>query len=161
MPADMKRYPTSWKAIRERILERANNKCEWCKIPNYAVAYRKREEDGAWVPLCGSGPCDAAGQGKDWPGWNSITFSEAREFAEAQNQCYAGKRRCDDDGNTWVVIVLTIAHVSNPDPMDCREENLAALCQRCHNRHDVPMRRANSKQTRVAKFYEKQEGLPI
>lgn len=48
-------------------------------------------------------------------------------------------------------IVLTIAHVHNPDPMDCRPENLAALCQRCHNRHDMPMRRANAKATLARK----------
>jgi hypothetical protein len=47
------------------------------------------------------------------------------------------------DGEKVVRIILTIAHVHNPDPADCRDENLAALCQRCHNRHDAPMRLRN------------------
>lgn len=33
-------------------------------------------------------------------------------------------------------IVLTTAHL-NHDPSDNREENLAALCQRCHLAHDL------------------------
>ena len=35
-----------------------------------------------------------------------------------------------------VRVVLTIAHL-NHDPRDCRDENLTALCQRCHNRLDI------------------------
>ena len=53
-------------------------------------------------------------------------------------------------GFNAIVTVLTIAHIDNPDPMDCRPENLAALCQRCHNRHDAPMRAANRKAKREA-----------
>lgn len=48
-------------------------------------------------------------------------------------------------------IVLTVAHLHNPDPMDCRAENLAALCQRCHNRLDMPMRQSNARKTRATK----------
>ncbi|HEX9005434.1 MAG TPA: hypothetical protein VGB07_36340 [Blastocatellia bacterium] len=33
-------------------------------------------------------------------------------------------------------IILTTAHL-NHDPTDNREENLAALCQRCHLAHDL------------------------
>lgn len=29
------RYPKDWKKIRERILTRAHNKCEWCGAPNH------------------------------------------------------------------------------------------------------------------------------
>lgn len=46
-------------------------------------------------------------------------------------------------------IVLTIAHLEDPDPMNCADENLAALCQRCHNRLDVPMRQSNARKTRA------------
>lgn len=54
-------------------------------------------------------------------------------------------------------IVLTIAHIQNPDPMDCRPENLQALCQRCHNRLDAPMRAKKAAQTRKAR--KSQRGL--
>ena len=31
------RYPANWKEIRAAILERANNKCEFCGIENYMI----------------------------------------------------------------------------------------------------------------------------
>jgi 5-methylcytosine-specific restriction endonuclease McrA len=49
-------------------------------------------------------------------------------------------------------IVLTIAHINDPDPMNCADDNLQALCQRCHNRLDAPMRAKNAAKTRRAKF---------
>lgn len=33
-------------------------------------------------------------------------------------------------------VVLTIAHVHDPDPMNVEPGNLAALCNRCHLNHD-------------------------
>lgn len=50
-----------------------------------------------------------------------------------------------------IMIVLTIAHLDNPDPMACEDSNLAALCQRCHNRLDSPMRVKNATKTRLKK----------
>lgn len=41
---------------------------------------------------------------------------------------------------TGAVVVLTVAHL-NHTPEDCRDENLAALCQKCHNSYDAPTRR--------------------
>lgn len=35
-------------------------------------------------------------------------------------------------------VVLTTAHVIDPDPMNVNDWNLAALCQRCHLNHDRP-----------------------
>lgn len=45
-------------------------------------------------------------------------------------------------------IVLTVAHIENPDPMDVRDENLQALCQKCHNVLDAPMRAKHAAETR-------------
>lgn len=39
-------------------------------------------------------------------------------------------------------IVLTIAHLDH-DPSNNDADNLAALCQRCHNRHDAAHRARN------------------
>lgn len=50
-----------------------------------------------------------------------------------------------------VRIVLTIAHVHDPNPANCADDNLAALCQRCHNILDMPMRQANAALTRRRK----------
>lgn len=55
------------------------------------------------------------------------------------------------DGLKVVEIVLTIAHVNDPDPANCADDNLEALCQRCHNLLDAPMRAKNAAQTRRAK----------
>ena len=52
------------------------------------------------------------------------------------------------EGYKVIKIVLTVAHIYNPDPMDCRPENLAALCCQCHNKHDAPMRARNAKTTK-------------
>jgi len=42
-----------------------------------------------------------------------------------------------------IKIVLTIAHIHDPNPMNCDPSNLAALCQKCHNGHDAKMRAKN------------------
>lgn len=115
MPCDYKKYPPNWKTeIRPRILERAQNRCEWCGVENEAFGVRL--ESGDFLPLT---PME----------------TEAADL----------------DGMKVIKIVLTIAHVHDPNPMNCDDDNLAALCQRCHNRHDAPMRRANAKATRKAK----------
>lgn len=42
-------------------------------------------------------------------------------------------------------VVLTVAHLDHT-PENCTDDNLAALCQRCHNRYDAPTRRAGIRQ---------------
>lgn len=39
-PENKNRYPKDWKQIRQRILERANNRCEVCGIQNYSMVER-------------------------------------------------------------------------------------------------------------------------
>lgn len=34
------RYPVNWTQIRARILKRARNRCEFCRVKNYAVGFR-------------------------------------------------------------------------------------------------------------------------
>lgn len=47
MPCDYKKYHPEWKTkIRPDILERANNCCEVCGVPNYAIIHRV---DGNWI----------------------------------------------------------------------------------------------------------------
>lgn len=42
-PENKARYPANWKEIRANILRRADNKCEFCGIDNYALTiHRKR-----------------------------------------------------------------------------------------------------------------------
>lgn len=107
-PENQARYPADWKAIRERILARAGNRCELCFLPNGEDVAR----DAAGYPFP---PYDVAGTGRK-----------------------------------VVTIVLTIAHI-NQQPEDNRDANLLALCQRCHNRIDLPYRQQNAAATRAAK----------
>lgn len=44
-------------------------------------------------------------------------------------------------------IVLTVAHLDH-QPENCADENLAALCQRCHLRYDSAHHRKNAAVTR-------------
>lgn len=41
MPCDYRRYPPDWKQRRERILERAGNRCEDCGAENGTYGYRE------------------------------------------------------------------------------------------------------------------------
>ncbi len=43
-PENRKRYPKNWKQIRQRILERAGNCCEFCGVGNHT--YRMNERTG-------------------------------------------------------------------------------------------------------------------
>lgn len=118
------RYPKDWPLIRARILRRAEDKCEWCRVPNHALGGRL--EDGTFVHAV---RLDCWGR-MPLPG--TIAY-------------------CEGEDGHWlriIRVVLTIAHVHNHDPADCRDENLAALCQRCHLRHD---RRLHAETRRAGK----------
>jgi hypothetical protein len=142
-PEERAKYPADWPAISARIRVRAGNRCEQCGVPNYAVGWR--DASGAFNRAGGNGPQDFAGQGLRWPSGEPLTFAEALEFKDVNNEGGSA----DSEGRRWIVIVLTVAHL-NHDPADCREENLRALCQRCHNRLDVVSRRAGIVERRRA-----------
>jgi hypothetical protein len=67
-----------------------------------------------------------------------------RSPIEAAMACDAA----EDDGRKVIRIVLTVAHVYDHNPENCADDNLAHLCQRCHNRHDKDMRQRNAATTR-------------
>lgn len=136
-----KRYPANWLEIRESILTRAKRCCEWCGVPNYAVGHR--DAAGKFVAVKGDGPVDAIGRGRTWPNESiRTTYAEAKEHADDFNY------NIGDTGERLIVIVLTIAHVHDDSPENCDPSNLAALCQRCHLKHDAPSRARNRKQKR-------------
>lgn len=104
---DRGRYPKDWKAISRAIREREGNRCKFCKAPNHAVVIRGNDE--------------------------TYMLDDGRVFsAQTGEQLGYGK---DYAGVRAVRIVLTVAHL-NQRPEDNRPDNLAALCQRCHLRHD-------------------------
>ena len=128
MPADMTRYPANWQEIRESILLRAGGDesdprigavCEWCRIRNYDLVNRESS-----IEL-------------NWGSFDSYALARAHQ-----------KKISPTSAVSISLIVLTIAHVDDPNPMNCDPLNLAALCQRCHNRHDAEMRRRNAAKTK-------------
>jgi hypothetical protein len=121
MPVDWRRYPANWKEIRGRIMSRAKNRCEWCDAPDRAMIVR--------------------GAGADF---RVVKGQDLDDAVEA--------------GQKVVAVVLTTAHLGTAHPdgrpgdkhdkMDCRDENLAALCQRCHLKFDIWDHVANARRTR-------------
>jgi hypothetical protein len=48
------------------------------------------------------------------------------------------------------LVVLTVAHLDH-QPENCADDNLKAMCQRCHNRYDQKHRQRNAAATRRGK----------
>ena len=79
------------------------------------------------------------------PDWDSISYRIRSERAHWKCEWCEAKQG-HPHPVTGSRVVLTVAHlgVNKPDgtpgnkndKMDCREENLAALCQRCHLNYD-------------------------
>lgn len=125
-PENRDRYPADWKEIRERILKRAGNCCEQCRIPNGDVIVRGIDKDvGTFQRFQGDGEVYAADDGR------LLGYCKASEYC----------------GNKWTRVVLTIAHLDHvPEHVD--DDNLKALCQRCHLVYDAEHHAETSRQTR-------------
>jgi 5-methylcytosine-specific restriction endonuclease McrA len=133
MPIDYRNYPKGWLTeIRPRILARDGHCCKFC-----GLADRVR---GWWVP--------------------SGKFYTAEQFAEdyfpvEEEDELIKKMERKPNGS---LVVLTIAHLdhglTNHD-----DDNLAALCQRCHLNYD---RAATATQRRQSRRYGgRKQQLPL
>lgn len=135
-PVNKKLYPENWDSeIRPRVLERAGNCCEICKVPNYQIVFRGTTDikDGDQVKKIEIYQY-ATGE---------IFDSETGEYIATD--FYADIEPLSGDPNQVAIkIVLTISH-QNHDVSDNRMENLKALCQLHHNRHDAQYRANNRK----------------
>ncbi len=126
-PENRARYPKDWKAIRERILERAGNRCEKCKAPNrQRIARGGGDDDGSYM------------------------LDNAEVFCAETGKRLGQVRMSDYTVSRMVDIVLTIAHLDHV-PENCADENLRAWCQRCHLRYDKQHHQANAQATRRAR----------
>ena len=72
---------------------------------------------------------------RDYPkDWHAI--SRRIRFVRAKNRCeWCPAKNGEPHPRTGSKVVLTVAHL-NHIKHDCRDENLAALCQACHLGHD-------------------------
>ena len=73
--------------------------------------------------------------------WNEISLRIRRDRAKWQCE-WCGAVHGQPHPVTGSIVVLTVAHLDHC-PENCADENLAALCQRCHNGYDAPFRRKN------------------
>jgi DnaJ-class molecular chaperone len=85
---------------------------------------------------------------KDWKAISErIRFKRAKSRCECTGECGADHgRRCKARNGaphpeTLSKVVLTVAHLDHI-PENCGDDNLKAMCQRCHNKYDAPKRRA-------------------
>jgi 5-methylcytosine-specific restriction endonuclease McrA len=125
-PENKARYPKDWKAISLRVRERAGQKCEFCNAPNGEVI--DRSSDGSAYMLM---------DGQVF----SATDGEALGYARGSEWPSCGR---------LTKVVLTVAHLDHT-PENCAEENLKALCQRCHLTYDAKHHAKNAAATRRRK----------
>lgn len=86
------------------------------------------------------------------PKWKLI--SKLIRFRRAQNKCeFCGAENYQPHPVTGSKVVLTVAHLDH-NKTNNRFSNLAALCQRCHLRHDLPEHINNRKYGRNWKKYQ-------
>lgn len=130
-PFRRERYPADWDAISQRIRERAGWKCEQCGVVNHTLIVRSVVDGARYLVL------DEQTRFYRWPDGTPIRHSEIPgEFP------------------TWrkhTRVVLTVAHYPDRDPMNCTDDNLQALCQRCHLRLDANHHANNARITRRKK----------
>lgn len=105
-PENRARYPDNWKAIRRKVMARAEYRCE-CE-----------------------GEC---GLHRTTPGPRRCTETHGKPAEWANG-----------------VVVLTIAHLDHT-PENCADDNLKAMCQRCHLRYDSDHHTTNAAATRARK----------
>lgn len=91
------------------------------------------------------------------PDWEQISKRIRSERAGWRCE-WCGAIHGEHHPNTGSIVILTVAHLGTPHPdgtpgdkhdkMDVRDENLAALCQRCHLNYDRDEHMANAAATR-------------
>lgn len=134
MPIQRHKYPPDWPDISRAVRTEADWCCERCGVPNQAVIKRLDTVEIVRVQsktlmriylkdwqLAPSSVLTPDGSGLEFP--DTMTWKRLRLHGLTR-------------------IILTAAHLDR-DPSNNLRENLAALCQRCHLRHDVHQRITN------------------
>jgi hypothetical protein len=141
MPMDKARYPDNWRTISDRIrFERAGGKCEQCGAPHDALILRSTEDPARYVIY------DPVFADFFWPNGEVIHGYLPEEYDAAEK---------------FTRVILTVHHIGVEKPdgtpgdmhdkMDCRDENLIALCQRCHLLADLDEHIRKAQVTRLQK----------
>jgi hypothetical protein len=110
-------------------------------------------------------PWDRSKYPADWEERRARVLERSGGQCECTGECGLhpdrgnGPRRCvEQNGHKakWAKgkVVLTTAHLDEDGPLDCPDDRLKAMCQRCHLRMDMRMHRRNASATRVRKIEE-------
>ena len=118
MPITKSDYGPDWDKIALEVKEAAGWRCEWCGVPHKSVI---RRENG--ITIIGITSVT-----------NSLNEKELTEKMPWPRLKFFGLTR----------VILTTAHLDR-DCTNHDRRNLAALCQRCHLRHDIRQHIANRK----------------
>lgn len=79
--------------------------------------------------------------------WKEISWRIRNE--RAKNRCeVCGAENGEPHPVTTAMVVLTVAHLDHA-PENCADENLKAMCQKCHNGYDAE-HRAQTRRARNA-----------
>lgn len=131
-PENKNRYPKNWKDIRNFILKRANNRCEFCGIENKSIIvyrYNGKNID-------------------DYDYAEPSEFSKYKQFEQLDKTWTEYEEHKQIDYRKAKVI-LTVAHLDHT-PENCSPLNLRALCQRCHNKYDAKHRAETRKKRTIS-----------
>ena len=72
------------------------------------------------------------------PNWTAIS---RHIRARAHNRCeFCGVENHQPHPETGAMVILTVAHLDHT-PENCSDDNLRALCQKCHNNYDKEHRK--------------------
>jgi hypothetical protein len=129
MPWKRHRYPTDWRAIVARILDRAERRCEWaypagtrCDASHHAWIHRAVDDLEVWEECAAAGP-DCTGRDVD-----EVFRGEMHERP--------------------LRVVLTTAHTCDCEPPCGIDAHLLSLCQLHHLRLDAGLHARNAAETR-------------
>jgi hypothetical protein len=155
MPVDLRRYPPDWKEISKAAKERAGHKCEFCGAPNHSLIVRDLKDPFNFRVVKGMEIEAAILDGEKI---TKVILTTAhlglkRLYCKKCELIYNPVDQKEFDCPaclSWVSFVPGDKH----DKMDCRPENLAAICQRCHLRLDIKEHVENSARTRERKKVE-------
>ncbi|QIP16795.1 hypothetical protein G8759_31220 [Spirosoma aureum] len=116
-------YPPDWEAISIQIREvRAKGRCEQCGVKNHAYVYRLIKDQYRYATGCELLQLTVLTHLKShgWRIWRALRYMRLTK------------------------IILTVAHLDR-DPTNNSDDNLKALCQRCHLGYDMPQHVRNRK----------------
>lgn len=114
-------------------------------------------------------PVDMKRYPKDWKVVSLRIRKRSRGRCECTGECgktdgHAKSKRCNARNYkphpvTGSKVILTVAHLGTDtgdkhDKQDVRDENLKAMCQRCHLLFDLDEHKANARATRRRKIIE-------